>query len=64
MIFSAVPTPRVEGVIAFFEGKGPEVNPYSPLKPEFHDWLNGYECEIEFISDAFDSYYGLPKGSA
>ena len=64
MTFSAVSTPRVEGAIAFFEGKSPEENPYSPLKPEFHDWLNGYECEIEFISDAFDACYGLPCGSA
>jgi len=57
-------TPHEEGIIAFFEGKRPDQNPYHPFRQEYEDWLNGYECEAEFISDNFDRCYGLPQGSA
>jgi len=57
-------TPIEEGAIAFFEGKAPKDNPYSPYHPEYDDWLYGYENEVEFICDNFDACFGLPQGSA
>ena len=57
-------TPREEGAIAFFEGKGLDDNPYSPYHPEYDDWLFGYESEVEFISDNFDECFGPPQGTA
>jgi len=60
----AIFTPQEEGAIAFFEGKGPDENPYSPYHPEYDDWRYGYENEVEFISDNFDACFGPPQGSA
>ncbi len=57
-------TPRDQGTIAFFEGKGPDQNPYEPFESAYDEWLDGYELEIEFLSDVFDECYGLPQGNA
>jgi len=60
----AVFTAQEEGAIAFFEGKGIDENPYTPFHPEYDDWLFGYESEVEFISDNFDSCFGPAQGTA
>jgi len=60
----SVTTPKDQGTIAFYEGKSPNANPYQPFDPAYDDWMDGYELEIEFLSEIFDECYGTPKGNA
>ncbi|NQW00180.1 MAG: hypothetical protein HQ483_10815 [Rhodospirillales bacterium] len=57
-------SPRELGAIAYIEGKVPADNPFSPLEIEYDDWLDGYACEFEFVSDNFDACFGASLGSA
>jgi len=57
-------SPREEGSIAFFEGKGFADNPYSPLMCEHEEWLDGYASEVESVIGNFDECYGPPQGTA
>lgn len=55
---------RELGAIAYFEGKTPQDNPYSPLDIEHDDWLAGYIVEVELVSNNFDECFGAPTGTA